>query len=86
MYAEEFKGSCPSHLQEPSGKTLNISFLSNPPYVIYNSLVGSDFLVIKILANKFRFNPKFIFSKYLVALDTDEASSSMVYQVKYTIN
>ena len=66
MYAEEFKGSCPSHLQEPFGKTLKISFNGIPPYIIYNPIggsVGSDFLVIKILAKKFSFIPKFIPAK-----------------------
>ena len=60
MYAEEFKGSCPPYMKEPSGKTLNISFIGVPPYVTYNPLGDSEFLVIKILAKKFSFIPKFI--------------------------
>ena len=63
-YAEEFKGSCPSHLQEPFGKTLKISFAGLPPYIIgfidNKPLGGSDILVTKILAKKFGFIPKFI--------------------------
>ena len=88
MYAKDFKGQCPSHMQEPFGKTLKISFMGAPPHVIYNPLGGSDFIVTKILAKKFNFIPKFISAKIQqsVALDDDEASSSMVYQVSNKIN
>ena len=60
MFAEEFNGSCPSHFQEPFGKTLKISFIGIPPYISYNPLGGSEFIVTKIIAEKFRFIPKFI--------------------------
>lgn len=60
MYAEEFKGSCPSHLQEPFGKTLDISIIGSQPYVFYNPLGGSELILTKILAKKFSFTPKFI--------------------------
>ena len=60
MYAEEFKGSCPSHLQEPFGKTLNISVMGIPPYITYNPLGGSEFILTDILAKKFSFIPKFV--------------------------
>ena len=63
MYVEEFKGPCPSHFQEPFGKTLNISFFGFPPFVLDNPLGGSDFLVTKILAKKFSFIPTFIPAK-----------------------
>ena len=82
MYAEEFNGSCPPHMKEPSGKTLNISFIGVPPYVTYNPLGGSEFLVIKILAKKFSFIPKFIHAKSTDPYADNKASSSMVYQVK----
>ena len=64
-YAEEYRGLCPSHLQEPFGKTLNISFLGIPPYVIYKPkpVRGTSFLVSKILSKKFGFIPKFIPAK-----------------------
>ena len=68
MYAEEFKGSCPSHLQEPFGKTLKVSFLGMPPYIIgfldnNRPLGGSDIHMTNILAKKFSFIPKFIPAK-----------------------
>ena len=81
-YAERIKGSCPFHMQLPFGKTLNISFIGSPPYVIYNPLGGSDFLVTKILAKKFHFIPNFIPSKNNDAIQDNDASSSNVYQVK----
>ena len=60
MFAEEIKGSCPSRMQEPFGKTLKISFFGLQPYVTYNPLGGSDFIVTRIIAKKFGFIPKFI--------------------------
>ena len=83
MYAEDIKGPCPSHMQQPFGKTLKISFIGMPPYVNYNPLGGSDFVVTKILAKKFSFIPKFIAAKTNAILEDDEASSSMIHQVKY---
>ena len=81
MYAEEFKGACPPHMQDPLRKTLNISFIGVPPYVMYNPLGGSEFLVVKILAKKFSFIPKFIHAK-----STDpygnKTNSSMLHQVR----
>ena len=60
MYAQEHSGACPHHLQEPYGKTLNISFIGTPPYIIYNPLGGSEFIVTALLAKKFHFVPNYI--------------------------
>ena len=65
-YAEGIKGPCPSHMQQPFGKTLKISFIGTPPYVNYNPLGGSDFVLTQILAKKFSFTPKFISAKMLI--------------------
>ena len=51
---------CPLHLQEPSGKTLNISFIGVPPFVTYNPVGGSEFKVMSILAKKFKIIPNYI--------------------------
>ena len=60
MYAQEHSGACPQHLQEPYGKTLNISFIGTPPWIIYNPVGGSEFIVTALLAKKFHFVPNFI--------------------------
>lgn len=60
MYAQEHSGACPHHLQEPYGKILNISFIGTPPYIVYNPLGGSEFIVTALLAKKFHFVPNFI--------------------------
>ena len=60
MYAQEHSGACPHHLQEPYGKILNISFIGAPPYIIYNPLGGSEFIVTALLAKKFHFVPNYI--------------------------
>ena len=75
--AEEYLGICPLHVQEPFGKTLNVSFIGQPPYVIYNPLGGSEFVITQILAKKFGFVPKFIPAK-----SWDTIQGSMVQQVR----
>ena len=60
MYAQEYSGACPQHLQEPYGKILNISFIGTPPYIIYNPLGGSEFIVTALLAKNFHFVPNHI--------------------------
>ena len=47
-------------LQTPFGKTLPVSFIGSKPFIKYtNPIGGSDFLVMKIFANKFGFRPAF---------------------------
>ena len=60
MYAQEHSGACPGYLQEPYGKTLNILFVGLPPWIIYNPLGGSEFIVTALLAKKFHFVPNYI--------------------------
>ena len=57
MYAQEYSGLCPWHFQEPYGKKLNISFIGLPPYITYNPIGGSEFIITNLLANKFKFTP-----------------------------
>ena len=63
MYAHVYKGVCPLHFQQPSGKILNISFIGFPPFVTYNPLGGSAFILMAMLANKYEFIPNYIPAK-----------------------
>ena len=59
--AQFVKGECPGHLQSPFGKQIKVSFIGTRPFVVtYNPVGGSDFHVIKLLAKKFKFIPRFI--------------------------
>ena len=60
MYAQEYPGVCPLQFQEPLGKTINISFIGVSPFITYNPIGGSSFIVTQLLANKFQFIPKYI--------------------------
>ena len=55
--AQEHIGVCPLHLQEPFGKTLNISFAGVSPFIINNPIGGSDVIVTNLLAKKYHFIP-----------------------------
>ena len=60
MYAQEHSGACSGHLQEPYGKTLNISFIGTPPYITYNPVGGTEFILTALMAKKFQFVPKYV--------------------------
>ena len=83
IYAEQHVGACPSHLQSPYGKKLNISFIGLPPYVNYNPVGGSEFLVTELLSNKFGFIPKFIPAKSWDTITDNQTTYGIVHQVKF---
>ena len=64
-YAQIHEGTCPVHLQKPANKMLPILFFGAYPFVKWpedygeNIFGGSEFLVMKTLANKHKFTPKF---------------------------
>ena len=60
IFAQVRPGLCPWILQHPIGKKIPISFIGPQPYIKYKPTIGgSEFLVIKSLAQKFRFLPDF---------------------------
>ena len=64
MHALVFKGMCPVHLQNPVGREINVEFGYAPPFSMPSPLVGaigSDILVMQLLARKIGFIPKFIY-------------------------
>ena len=81
-YAEQYRGSCPSYVQKPFKKTLNISFIGINPYITYKPFGGSDVLVTKILGKKFGFVPKFIPTKSFDIVQENETTYGMVYRVR----
>ena len=84
MDAEEYTGrQCPSHMQEPYGKTLNISFVGLPPFITYNPIGGSEFLVTNILARKFKFIPNYIPAKSWDTFQENQSTYGMVHQVPF---
>ena len=81
-YGQLLNGLCPEHAQSPQGKELNISFIGPEPFITYDPIGGSDFLVIKILAEKFNFIPKFIAEKSMDMVVSNGTSHGMVYKVR----
>ena len=80
--AELYSGQCPKHLQSTHGKDLKISFIGTKPYISYNPVGGSDFIVVKILAKKFRFSPKFIPERSYDMVRNNGTTYGMLYQVR----
>ena len=59
-YGQKYNEPCPLHLQLPYGKQLKVSFIGTKPYIDYDPLGGIDFLIVNMLAEKFKFQPKYI--------------------------
>ena len=63
-HGQAFTGSCPQHLQNSFSKEFNVSFSLTPPYSMpspVGGVSGSDFQIIKLLARKSGFIPRFIY-------------------------
>ena len=84
MYAQEHFGVCPPHLQEPFGKTLNISFIGFTPYVTYNPIGGSDFIVTNLLVKKYHFIPKYIRARGYDKVERNNRTFGMVHRVSFS--
>ena len=80
--AEPYSGQCPKHLQSPYGKELRISFIGSKPYISYDPVGGSDFLVVETLAKKFTFSPKFIPERSYDMVRNNGTTYGMLYQVR----
>ena len=59
-WAQTVNGACPKLAKNLHGKELNISFIGPPPFITHNPIGGSEILLMKLLAHKFKFTPKFI--------------------------
>ena len=57
-------GMCPSNLQNPHGKVLQIAVTGGAPYIIYNEakewVGGIEYQVIDVYVKKYGLIPKFI--------------------------
>ena len=84
-YAQIIKGTCPKHGQDPLGKVLNVSWSGSPPFVLYGGPgYGSDFLVVKLLAEKFGFTPKFLLENIIDIVKSNGSSQGMIHKVSDT--
>ena len=83
-HAQIFHGMCPRNAQSLQGKELKVSFIGPEPFVTYNPVGGSDFLVIKLLAKKFGFFPQFVPEISMDVVKSNGTSYGMVYKVGET--
>ena len=82
IYAEVRLGLCPANLQDPEEKTIPVSFIGPQPYIKYKPTIGgSDFLVLMMLAQKFKFKPDF---KQELAIDLTRKNGS-TYGMVWTV-
>ena len=84
-YAHTYNGMCPDHFQKPYRKELKVSFIGIRPYINYDPIGGTDFLIVKILAEKFRFKPKFIPEKAFDMVEQNGTSHGMLHRVRVRI-
>ena len=82
MFAEVRQGLCPWILQHPIGKKIPISFIGPKPYIKYKPTIGgSEFLVIKMLAQKFKFLPDFKPARAFDVTKKNGSTYGMVWSV-----
>ena len=84
-YAQIINGACPKHAQDPYGKVLNVTYSTFPPFIMaFPRGHGSDFLVVKLLAKKFGFIPKFIYVRITDIVKSNGTTYGMIHQVRDT--
>ena len=83
-HAQVFEGSCPSSLESPQGKELKISFIGETPYIIPEPLGGSEIDLTQILAQKFKFRPKFIPERSFDPVEANGTIYGMFHRVRST--
>ena len=64
---------------------MNISFIGTKPYITYNPIGGSEFHVVKILSEKFKFIPKFIPERSFDIVNHNGTLSGMFHKVRVRI-
>ena len=72
---------CSSRLQHPRGKVIPISFIGIVPFIKYNPLGGSEFMVTQILAKKFGFMPNFLPERAFDVTRANGTTHGMVHRV-----
>ena len=73
--------SCPKELQNPNGKELKISFIGASPFISYRPVGGSDIVLVYMLAEKFKFIPKFIPERSFDLVVINRTTYGMLYRV-----
>ena len=69
-------------MQKPYGKEINISFIGSKPYITKDSIGGSEFLIVKMLAEKYKFIPKFIPERSFDNAKHNGTLSGMLHRVR----
>ena len=80
--AQFVMGACPKHLQTPFGKHIKVSFFGTNPYITYKPIGGSDFHVMKFLAKKHKFIPKFVPEPRLQAIFPNGTKYGLIPSVR----
>lgn len=81
-FADISEVMCQSELQNPFGKTLSISYIGIIPFIKRNPFGGSEPLVIKLLAKKFGFSPKFVPERAFDITKINGTTFGMVHRVR----
>ena len=91
-YVQAFKVKCPKHVNQLHGKSLNISFFGQEPFITqskqsinYNAIGGSDFLIMELMANKFQFTATYIPEESYYEISSHGQSSGLAYRVRIFI-
>ena len=81
-HAQVFSGMCPLHTIHPFGKKLQLSFFGGRPYITYDPLGGTDFILTRLLVKKHGFIPTFIPAKTLDIVKSNGTISGLMHWVR----
>ena len=79
--AESYRGQCPRHFQKSYGKKFNVSFIGTGPYIEYKPVRGSEFRIVKLLAERFKFVPQFIPVKSYDIVEQNGTKFGLMHEV-----
>ena len=74
---------CPSSLQDPFGKQLQISYIGFVPFIKHDPFGGSDYKVVSIMADKIGFTPHFVPERAFDPITVNGSTYGMLYRVRF---
>ena len=81
-HAQVFIGMCPLHTIHPFGKKLHISFWGVRPYITYDPIGGTDFILTRLLVKKHGFIPTFAPAKTVYTVKSNGTISGLMHWVR----
>ena len=81
MHAQVYSGVCPYDTENPDQKEIRVSFWGPRPYITYDPVGGSDFILVGLFAKKHGFIPIFVPARSIEVVKANGTISGMLHSV-----